>query len=108
MTKLDRGELFSISCDEVPWEPSALTGLFVKNIAVAGEFELQLVRLEPGASIPLHTHDLPEFIYVLEGELRVASKLLTAGSVSIAAPGSTHTDVGSSSGCTFLLVDRPL
>lgn len=109
MRQLKQGELFSISCDDSPWQPSTFaSGMLVKNIAVAGEFEMQLVRMEPGAKIPPHTHELPEFIYVLEGELHVAGKALTAGSVSIAAPGSEHLDVHSTTGCTFVLVDRPL
>lgn len=109
MKQLKQGELFSLSCDDQPWQPSTFaSGMFVKNIAVAGEFEMQLVRMEPGAQIPPHTHELPEFIYVLDGELHVAGKALTAGHVSIAAPGSEHTDVHSTNGCTFILVDRPL
>ncbi len=109
MKQLKQGELLSLDSDDQPWEPSALaSGMFVKNIAVAGEFEMQLVRMEPGARIPPHTHDLPEFIYVLDGDLHVAGKALTAGHVSIAATGSEHIDVHSTKGCTFVLVDRPL
>lgn len=109
MRQLKEGELFSLSCDGLPWQPSTLaSGILVKNLAVAGGLEMQLVRMEPGARIPPHTHALPEFIYVLEGELHVAGKDLTAGCVSIAAPGSEHLDVHSTTGCTFALVDRPL
>lgn len=109
MKQLKQGELFSLSCDDLPWQPSTFaSGVFVKNVAIAGEFEVQLVRMEPGAQIPPHTHDLPEFIYVLEGELHLVGRILSTGCVSIAAPGSEHTDVHSISGCTFVLVDRPL
>lgn len=109
MKQLKLGELFSLSCDDLLWQPSTLTsGMSVKNIAVAGEFEMQLVRMQPGTRIPAHTHELPEFIYVLEGELQLGGKALTTGCVSVAAPGSEHTDVHSTRGCTFVLVDRPL
>ena len=109
MNPLKQGELLSLRCVDLSWQPSTLTrGMFVKNIAVAGEFEMQIVRMEPGAQIPPHTHELPEFIYVLEGDLQLAGKNLTAGCVSVAAPGSEHTDVRSTHGCTFVLVDRPL
>lgn len=109
MQKLTRGELLSLCCDDLPWQASALApGMFVKNIAIAGEFEMQLVRLEPGARIPPHAHTLPEFIYVLDGELQIAGETLGAGCASIAAPESTHADVHSTDGCTFVLVDRPL
>lgn len=108
MIRLKQGDLFCVRCDDLPWQQSTLTkGLSVKNIAVAGGFEMQLVRMEPGAQIPVHTHELPEFIYVLEGELQVAGQILAPGWVSIAAPGSEHSDVSSINGCTFVLVDRP-
>lgn len=109
MLELKQGELFSASCDEVPWQPSTLVqGMDVKNIAVADGFEMQLVRMQPGTRIPVHVHELPEFIHVLDGELQVAGQTLAAGWVSIAAPGSEHSDVHSTKGCIFMLVDRPL
>jgi quercetin dioxygenase-like cupin family protein len=109
MKQLKQGELFSTSGADLQWQPSSFAvGMLVKDIAVAGGFEMQLVSMEPGAHIPPHTHALPEFIYILEGELHVAGKSLTAGCMSIAAPGSEHLDVHSTTGCTFVLVDRPL
>lgn len=109
MVMLEDGALLSVRCDDLPWQPSALTaGLSVRNVAVAGGLELQLVRMAPGARIPPHTHELPEFIYVLEGELELAGRTLVTGCASVAAPGSRHTDVHSTRGCTFVLVDRPL
>lgn len=109
MNQLEQGQLFFARCDDLPWQPSTFAkGLFVKDIAVSGGFEMQLVRMEPGAEIPPHTHELPEFIYVLEGELRLAGQILAPGSVSVAAPGSEHLNVYSPTGCIFVLVDRPL
>jgi quercetin dioxygenase-like cupin family protein len=109
VTELKEGDTFYVRCEDLPWRPSTFAKqMFVKDIATAGGMELQFVRMEPGARIPLHTHELPEFIYVLEGELQLAGQSLKAGWASIAAPGSEHADVHSASGCTFLLVDRPL
>ena len=109
MIPLAEGALLSVRCDDLPWQASTLTeGMAVKNVAVAGGLELQLVRMAPGARIPPHSHELPEFIYVLEGELEIAGQSLAAGCASIAAPGSRHADVHSTRGCTFVLVDRPL
>lgn len=109
MDHVKQGELLFAKCDDLSWRPSAWAkGLSVKDIAVAGGLEMQLVRMEPGAILPPHSHELPEFIYVLEGELRLAGRALSPGSVSIAAPGSEHLDVHSTTGCTFILVDRPL
>ena len=65
MVMLEDGALLSVRCDDLPWQPSALTaGLSVRNVAVAGGLELQLVRMAPGARIPPHKHELPEFVEV--------------------------------------------
>lgn len=109
MKTLDRGEIYFQKPDDLEWKPSMFAkGLSVKDIAIAGGLEMQFVRMEAGAVIPLHTHELPEFIYVLEGELMIAGRKLNAGCVSIAAPGSEHIDVHTINGCTFLLVDKPV
>ncbi len=109
MKILDRGEIFFQQPDEMVWKPSTFAkGLSVKDIAIAGELEMQFVRMEAGAKIPVHTHELPEFIYILQGELIIAGQVLNAGCVSIAAPGSEHLDVHTIHGCTFLLVDKPV
>jgi quercetin dioxygenase-like cupin family protein len=109
MKQLKQGELFYTDCNDLPWTPSSLAqGLSVRDVAVADGLELQFVRLEPGASIPRHTHELPEFIYVLEGELELAGQTLTPGWASVASIGSVHSDVRSTKGCVFLLVDKPV
>src|SRR6476469_4512885 len=109
MKHLEPGQLFSVKSDDIPWKPSTWhPGLFVKDVAVAGGLEMQIVRLEPGVHLPLHTHQLPEFIYVLEGELVIGGERLTKGYVSVASAGSEHSDVHSETGCVFVLVDRPI
>jgi|SRR5487761_3541 len=109
MNQLDHGKLVCLCCDTLPWKPSKFAaGVFVKDVAVTGGLEMQIVRFEPGARLPLHEHELPEFIYVLEGKLIIAGQHLSQGWASVASAGSVHADVHSDSGCTFVLVDRPL
>lgn len=109
MKVLNQGETFFLQTDEVTWKPSTFAkGLSVKDIAITGGLEMQFVRMEAGAKIPVHTHELPEFIYILEGELIIAGKVLNRGCVSIAAAGSQHLDVHTVHGCTFLLIDKPV
>lgn len=109
MVELESGELFCVACDELPWMPSTFAaGLSVKDIAVTAGLEMQMVRVEPGARIPPHTHECPEFIYVLEGELILGGQRLGPGSASVASAGSAHSDVHSETGCVFMLVDRPV
>jgi anti-sigma factor ChrR (cupin superfamily) len=109
MNPLDDGELVCLSCEDLPWKPSAFAaGVSVKDVAVSGGLEMQLVRFQPGTRLPLHQHEIPEFIYVLEGELSIAGQRLSRGWASVASAGSVHADVHSDSGCVFVLVDRPL
>ncbi|MGH8428265.1 MAG: cupin domain-containing protein [Gammaproteobacteria bacterium] len=109
MNELDHSGLLCVRCDDLPWKPSAFaTGLFIKDVAVTDGLEMQIVRFEPGTHLPLHEHECPEFIYVLEGELMVAGQRLSPGWASVASSGSVHSDVHSETGCVFVLVDRPL
>ncbi|MDQ2868711.1 MAG: cupin domain-containing protein [Verrucomicrobiota bacterium] len=109
MNNLDAGQLLCVKCDDLPWKPSTFAaGLLVKDVAVTGGLEMQLLRFEPGARLPLHAHECPEFIYVLEGELLIGGQRLGPGWASVAGVGSTHSDVRSETGCVLVLVDRPL
>jgi anti-sigma factor ChrR (cupin superfamily) len=109
MDELDHGSLLCVRCDDLPWKPSTFAaGLSVKDVAVTGGLEMQILRFEPGARLPLHKHECPEFIYVLEGELIVAGQRLSSGWASVASVGSVHSDVHSETGCVLVLVDRPL
>jgi anti-sigma factor ChrR (cupin superfamily) len=109
MNALESGKVLCLWCDHLPWKPSTFAaGVFVKDVAVTDGLEMQIVRLEPGARLPLHTHECPEFIYVLEGELIIEGQQLGRGWASVASAGSEHSDVHSEAGCIFVLVDRPL
>jgi len=109
MNESDQTGLLCVHCEDLAWEPSTFAaGLFVKNVAITGGLEMQILRFEPGAQLPLHQHECPEFIYILEGELIVAGQRLTAGWASVASVGSVHADVHSDTGCVLVHVDRPL
>lgn len=109
MNALESGQVLCLRCDDLSWKPSTFAaGVFVKDVAVTDGLEMQIVRLEPGARLPLHTHECPEFIYVLEGELIIEGQQLGRGWASVASVGSEHSDVHSEAGCIFVLVDRPL
>jgi anti-sigma factor ChrR (cupin superfamily) len=107
MTELKPGTIRSVKGDELSWRPSrTAAGVFVKDIAVTAGWEMQIVRFEPGARFPVHTHDQPEFVFILEGELIQAGRRLGPGWASVASPGSVDADVYSETGCVFVLVDR--
>lgn len=107
--QLNNGDLLCVKCDDLPWKPSTFAdGLHVKDVAVTDGLEMQILRFEPGARLPLHEHECPEFIYVLDGELIVEGQRLSSGWASVASVGSVHSDVHSETGCLLVLVDRPL
>ena len=101
-------ELFrAVKVDDLPWRPSAVAaGVHVKDVAVSDGWQMQLVRCEPGARFPVHTHAGPEFLFILEGELVQAGRRLGPGWASVASAGSVDDDVRSDTGCVFVLVER--
>jgi anti-sigma factor ChrR (cupin superfamily) len=100
-------EIKSVNTDGLPWRPSAFAaGVFVKDIATTDGWEMQLVRFEPGARFPIHTHQRPEFVFILEGELVQDGRRLRPGWASVASAGSVDEDVRSDTGCVFVLVDQ--
>ena len=77
----------------------------MKDIAVTGGWEMQIVRCEPGAQFPVHTHESPEFLFILEGELVQAGRRMSPGWASVASAGTIDADVHSETGCVFVLFD---
>jgi len=107
MNMLERGASMCVDTDDLPWRPSAFApGVFVKDIATTDGWEMQVVRFEPGARFPIHRHERPEFVFILEGELVQAGQRLGPGWASVASTGSVDEDVHSETGCVFVLVDR--
>jgi anti-sigma factor ChrR (cupin superfamily) len=107
MHELARGAFKAVNTEDLPWRPSKMAaGVFVKDLVVTDGWEMQMVRFEPGTRFPVHVHERPEFIFVLEGELVQAGQRLGPGWAGIASAGSTDDDVYSESGCVFVLVDR--
>ena len=107
MGELKSASFYAVNSGDVPWRPSTMaSGVFVKDIAITAGWEMQLVRFEPGARFPIHTHEHPEFLFILEGELVQAGNRLGPGWASVASPGSVDADVYSDTGCIFVLVDR--
>ena len=96
-----------VNTNDLTWRPSTFAaGVTVKDIATTDGWEMQFVRLERGARLPIHTHERPEFIFILEGELLQAGRRLGPGWASVSSAGSVDNDVHSEIGCVFVLVDR--
>jgi quercetin dioxygenase-like cupin family protein len=60
MSMLERDASRCVNTDDLPWRPSTFAaGVFVKDIATTDGWEMQVVRFEPGARFPIHTHERP-------------------------------------------------
>lgn len=69
-----------------------------KNIATF------LLRLDPGARLPAHSHGGTEQCLVLEGEVEDGELTLRAGDFQTLTPGSVHPVSRSKQGCLLLIV----
>lgn len=90
---------------EPPWENVA-PGIWVKLLANDSDRDVvsMLVRLEPGAEYPPHTHAGTEELYLLDGELWINERKLYPGDYSHAVAGTGDKRVWSETGCTCVLM----
>lgn len=62
---------------QLPWQAGKVPGFRSKELLSKYSTSIRLIRIEPGAAYPPHTHpDKTEFVYLLEGEatLRIADQ----------------------------------
>lgn len=81
-------------------------GLSCKVLATDNESHRtsMLVRLEPGAEYPQHTHADVEELHLLHGELWIGDRKLSPGDYNRAEPGTSDLQVWSKTGCTCILI----
>ena len=90
---------------EPAWEKVA-PGIECKLLATDEERHRvsMLVRLEPNASYPPHTHAGVEELHLLDGELWIDERKLYPGDYNYGAPGDGDDLVWSETGCTCVLI----
>ena len=76
--------ILSVNVADLPWRPSTVAS----------------------ARFPLHRHERPQFLFILEGELVQAGWRMGPGWASVAGAGTIDEDVHSETGCVFVLVDH--
>jgi len=88
------------------WQEINVPGVSVRPLNVDAErrYVTMLVRMEPGASYPEHSHAGVEECYVLQGDLRVGDDTLHAGDYQCADGGSEHGAQSTEKGCLLLIV----
>ena len=87
----------------VPWG-GASGDARAKVLGVADGFYLALIEAQPGYRGVPHEHKHPEFLSVIDGEVRNQGQPMTRGDGYAAAPGSTHSDFGTDTGASYVLV----
>ncbi|MBV8653780.1 MAG: cupin domain-containing protein [Alphaproteobacteria bacterium] len=89
----------------IGWRKSTFAaGIEVKDLGTANGRSMQLVRFAAGASFPLHQHNGPEFIYLLEGDAVQEGQVLSTGWAVVAETGTIDSNFHSPGGCVFLTV----
>jgi quercetin dioxygenase-like cupin family protein len=91
------------------WKPLVESGVDTAGISVkplrtepaTGRARSFLLRFEPGAKYPYHSHPAGEELFVLSGSCVIESAVLETGDYLHTPPGSKHS-VRTDTGCTLL------
>ena len=100
------GEQFvSIRASEGQWH-ELMEGVMVKKLHVdpVTLVATSLVKMLPGAALPMHQHKGVEQVFVIEGDCQVAGHRLKAGDYHRAEAGSMHESTSTVEGTLFLLI----
>ena len=66
-----------------------------------------LARMDAGCNYPIHRHDKPEELYVLEGTCYCGGRLLYPGDYHRAEADTIHEETSTTDGCLMLLIFSP-
>jgi quercetin dioxygenase-like cupin family protein len=91
------------------WKPLVESGVDTEGISVkplrtepaTGRAQSFVLRFEPGAKYPYHSHPAGEELFVLSGSCVIEGAMLEAGDYLYTPPGSKHA-VRTDTGCTLL------
>jgi len=86
------GTTLTIATKDQDWQDSGTPGFWIKPLfEYAGTKQRTwLMKVDPGADAPLHTHVGYEQIYVIEGSFSDGINSYTAGDFAIRAPDVPH------------------
>jgi quercetin dioxygenase-like cupin family protein len=87
------------------WQPHPVTGLTMSILHIdrATRQVTSLIRCEPGARYPAHSHVGIEEIFMLEGDFICEGKTYTSGDYIVSECGSKHEPISTRDGCLFLV-----
>ena len=81
-------------------------GLRRMRLNIPGGAEAELHRIEPGISVPRHTHEATEFTLVIQGGFTDETGSFGPGDLAVKGPDDTHTPVGDEDGVCIVLAVR--
>jgi len=90
------------------WEKTESEGFWVKSLLEDKQVGISscLMKIDAGASDPLHAHDEVEQIYVIEGSFYDQDKSYGPGEYIVRAAGAMHSS-GSEHGAVIMLMYSP-
>ncbi len=91
---------------EGKWVKHPVEGVYVKLLSADTQrnYGVMLYDVEAGIYFPPHHHSGPEECYVLEGDLQVGERILTAGDFHHADADSDHGMLYTKNGCRLLII----
>ena len=93
----------TIDADDGDWQ-AFLDGVQLKVLREHEGVLSYLLKLAPGASLPPHRHPLDEECVVIEGRLRVGSRVeIGPGGYHLAHRGALHATIATDTGATIFL-----
>jgi len=85
------------ACGQSGWQ-SLTTGVKRLKIDVSSQAEVELYRIEPGCSVPKHSHKGSEFTLVVAGGFTDETASYGPGDLCVKGPEDTHQPVGDDHG----------
>lgn len=93
------------SCTTESWQ-SLTPGIRRLHLNTKSQAEVELYRIEPGRTVPRHSHKGSEFTLVVSGGFTDESGSFGPGDISIKGPDDTHQPTGDMDGVCFALAVR--
>ena len=93
--KIASGRSHIVDVAAMPWKPSPFPGIDMKVLMndPSSGMSTVLVRMAPGAAVPLHEHAGIEQAFVIEGSIKDHDGEVTAGNYTWRDAGNKHVNV---------------
>jgi quercetin dioxygenase-like cupin family protein len=94
----------TIRASEMTWNRvNDLVEVALLRRDVANNNQTVLIRMQPGAEIVPHRHNLEEECLIVEGEIEIGAHRLYAGDMHIAQPGAAHAAIRTRTGALLMI-----